>query len=76
MESEASHGGNREQMKRFFRRVSACVLIVLVVRLSLAAAPAAPTTKPAAEGIEYFEKNIWRYWWSGVIGVIRRMRRR
>ncbi len=42
-------------MKRFFQRVSACVMLVLFVRLSLAAVPA---TKPSAEGIEYFEKNI------------------
>src|SRR5881394_937568 len=42
-------------MKRFFQRVSACVMLALLVRLSLAAGP---TTKPSAEGIDYFEKNI------------------
>src|SRR5947208_4861026 len=42
-------------MKRFFQRVLACVLFVLLVRLSLAARP---TTKPSAEGMDYFEKHI------------------
>src|SRR5437764_11265343 len=42
-------------MKRFFQRVSACVMLALLVRFSLAALP---TTKPSAEGIDYFEKHI------------------
>src|SRR5438046_5789437 len=33
-------------------------LIFLPVALGVAAAIASPTTKPSAEGIEYFEKNI------------------
>src|SRR5688572_24337921 len=42
-------------MNRLFHLIPALALTVLFVRLSSAAAP---TTKPSAEGIEYFEKHI------------------
>ena len=42
-------------MKRIHKPISAALFVGVLVRLSLAAAP---STKPSAEGAEYFEKNI------------------
>src|SRR5438445_2062422 len=42
-------------MKRILWIISFALLLGLLVRFSLAAPP---TTKPSAEGIDYFEKNI------------------
>lgn len=42
-------------MKRILGLVSGAVVLGVVVRLGLGAAP---TTKPSAEGVEYFEKHI------------------
>jgi hypothetical protein len=46
-------------MKRYFQIILGFAFAMLVPRLSLAVpAAAGPATKPSAEGIEYFEKNI------------------
>ena len=42
-------------MKRILRIISITLLLGVLVRFSPAAAP---TTKPSAEGIDYFEKHI------------------
>src|ERR671924_526315 len=54
MAKPCTSGGN-EQMKSCFQRISGALSLLLLSGLSAAAAP---TTKPAAEGIEYFEKHI------------------